>query len=113
MVFNKSRAADLIRSGRLLQAVLLDAEGMVIDAVGERYDLERLVAVFFGARTFAAELEQSLDLEKTVEISFRSESQRMRLNVRHVGAEGENMTLVCLVPLPSQRMPTVKELLME
>lgn len=113
MRFNKSRALDLIRQGRLLQAALLDGEGMIVDTVGERYDADRLAAVYFSSKTFAQDLERDLGLGRTLEISFRSESQRMRLNVKHVGAEGENLTLICLVPLPSLRLPSLKELLMD
>ncbi len=113
MRFNKSRAIDLIRQGRLLQAALLDGEGMIVDTVGERYDPERLASVYFSSKTYAGELERDLELGRTLEISFRSENQRMRLNVKHVGADGENLTLICLVPLPSLRLPSLKELLMD
>jgi hypothetical protein len=68
-------------------------------------------AVFFCLQSFATELERSLNLRETMEFSFRTQSQRMRLNIRHVPAEGMDLTLVCLTPIPNAHMPTLRELL--
>ena len=111
MRFNKDNAEDLIQKGHLLQAALLDGEGMIIDAVGDEYDPEKMSAVFFALQNFATELERNLNLKETMEFSFRTNSLRLRLNIRHVPTEGTDLTLVCLTPIPNDHMPTLKELL--
>jgi hypothetical protein len=112
MMFNKSRAGDLIRQGHLLQAVLLDSEGLLIDAAGERYEPEKLSSVYFSVRTLAADLERELDITEVLEFSFRMPAQRMRLNIRHVPSQGQDLILICLLPIPLSHMPTLRELLM-
>ena len=112
MRFNKSRGSDLIREGHLLQAILLDAEGMLIDAVGDRYEPERLSSIFFSIRKLGSDLERDLEMKEVMEFSFRTSDEKLRLNIRHVPSHGQDLYLVCLLPLPLGHMPTLRELLM-
>jgi len=112
MTFNKNRAGDLIRQGHLIQAVLLDNEGMLIDAAGERYEPEKLSSIFFSVKSLAADLERELNITEVLEFAFRMPAQRLRLNIRHVPTEGQDLILICLLPIPLSHMPTLRELLM-
>lgn len=68
-------------------------------------------AAFFCLQPFATDLERSLNLRETMEFSFRTQSQRMRLNIRHVPTEGMDLTLVCLTPIPNALMLTLRKFL--
>ena len=99
MRFLDQEIEKAVTEGRLFQALVADAEGFVLENLGERFDPELLAASFSPSQGLARRVQDSLGAGRVEELAVRFEDEKMRVVVRYIHHEGEGFMVVAVVPL--------------
>lgn len=98
MKFISKTVEDMIREGKLHQAVVVDSDGLVVDARGEMYDPEVLSAFAFPLQQTLSSLQETLGLERIKEVSLRTEDRKVRITLSFFVANAQDFCLMVLAP---------------
>ncbi len=98
MKFISKTVEDMIRDGKLHQAVVVDRDGLVVDARGEMYDPEVLSAFAFPLQQTIHSVQETLGLEKIKEVSLRTEDRKLRITLSFFVANAQDFCLMVLAP---------------
>jgi len=96
--FISKTVEDMIREGKLHQAVVVDSDGLVVDARGEMYDPELLSAFAFPLQQTLRSLQDALGLEKIKEVSLRTEDRKLRMTLSFFVANAQDFCLMVIAP---------------
>ena len=110
MTFISKAVEDMIRDGKLYQAVVVDSEGLPVDARGEMFDPEILSAFAFPLQEVLRNLQDTLGIEKIKELSLRTLGRRLRINMSFFSANAVEFCLILLSPGASAPPPALSEL---
>jgi predicted regulator of Ras-like GTPase activity (Roadblock/LC7/MglB family) len=108
--FISKTVEDMIRDGKLHQAVVVDRDGLVVDARGELYDPEVLSAFAFPLQQTLHSLQETLGLEKIKEVSLRTEDRKLRITLSFFVANAQDFCLMVLAPGAGAVRSTVSEI---
>jgi hypothetical protein len=89
----------LLENKELLQLVLVDREGMVLDAEGDLFDPEHLAALFLPVDLLLKNISRDLPLERVEEISVRAFGPRLRVVLQSFSVAEASYLLIALFPL--------------
>jgi predicted regulator of Ras-like GTPase activity (Roadblock/LC7/MglB family) len=96
--FISKTVEDMIRDGKLHQAVVVDNDGLVVDARGEMYDPEVLSAFAFPLQETLRTLQETLGVERIREVSLRTEDRKLRITLSFFVANAQDFCLMVLAP---------------
>jgi len=96
--FISKTVEDMIGDGKLHQAVVVDSDGLVVDARGEMYDPEVLSAFAFPLQQTLRTLQETLGLERIKEVSLRTEDRKLRITLSFFVANAQDFCLMVLAP---------------
>jgi len=88
----------LLEKKELLELVLVDREGMVLDAEGNLFDPEQLAALFLPVHLLLQNISRDLPLERVEEISVRALGPRIRVVLQPVTVAEASYLLIALFP---------------
>jgi len=89
----------LLERKDLLGLVLVDGEGMVLDAEGELYPPEQLAALFSPLHKMLDNVQRNINVEGIEEISIRTLNPRMRIIVQAFSVHQSPYLLIALYPI--------------
>jgi len=89
----------LLEQKELIELVLLDGEGMVLDAEGDAFEPERLAALFSPLQQFLQNICGGLPLEGVEEISVRTLGPRTRVVLQPFTVAEASYLLIALFPV--------------
>jgi len=89
----------LLEKKELLELVLVDREGMVLDAEGNLFDPEQLAALFLPVHLLLQNISRDLPLERVEEISVRALGPRIRVVLQPVTVAEASYLLIALFPI--------------
>ncbi len=89
----------LLENKELLQLVLVDREGMILDAEGDLFDPEQLAALFLPVDLLLKNISRDLPLERVEEISVRTFGPRLRVVLQSFSVAESSYMLIALFPL--------------
>jgi len=90
---------SLLENKELLQLVLVDREGMVLDAAGDLFDPEQLAALFLPVDLLLKNISRDLPLERVEEISVRAFGPRLRVVLQSFSVAESSYLLIALFPI--------------
>jgi hypothetical protein len=102
---------ELIRDGKLIQVVILDTEGMIVEAVGDRYDSELLTSLFFHFKSFIENSQENLKLDRVEEVSLRTEKEQLKITLRYFMVERMEFFLIAVCPITRSSHQTTDEVI--
>lgn len=111
MKFISKTVEDMIRDGKLHQAVVVDSDGLVVDARGEMYDPETLSAFAFPIQQTLRSLEETLAVDRIKEVSLRTEDRKLRITLSFFVANAQDFCLMVLAPGAAALRPSVTDIL--
>lgn len=91
-------ASEAVFSGTALQVVLADAEGLVLEAMGEGFQSDALVATFLGSGGAIDRVRRLLHVGAVSEMTMRLEKENITLAARFFHDEEDNYILIMVVP---------------
>ena len=89
----------LLENKELLELVLVDGEGMVLDAAGDLFDPEQLAALFLPVDLLLKNISRDLPLERVEEISVRAFGPRLRVVLQSFSVAESSYLLIALFPI--------------
>jgi hypothetical protein len=89
----------LLEKKELLELVLVDREGMVLDAEGKLFNPEQLAALFLPVHLLLQNISRDLPLERVEEISVRALGPRIRVVLQSFTVGEASYLLIALFPL--------------
>ncbi len=89
----------LIERGDVLELVLVDSEGMVLDSRGDLFPPEQLAALFSPFHRLLDNIKQSAKLGSVEEISIRTLDPRLRIVVQPFSVHDLPFLLIALYPI--------------
>jgi len=89
----------LLEKKELLELVLVDREGMVLDAAGNLFDPEQLAALFLPVHLLLQNIGRDLPLERVEEISVRALGPRIRVVLQPFSVAETSYLLIALFPI--------------
>ena len=102
---------ELIRNGKLAQVVILDTEGMIVEAIGDWYDSELLISLFFHFKSFIKNSQENLKLDRVEEVSLRTEKERLKITLRYFTTDGMEFFLIAICPIISSSHEVTNEVI--
>ncbi|OGD09098.1 MAG: hypothetical protein A2Y86_02450 [Candidatus Aminicenantes bacterium RBG_13_62_12] len=99
MRFLSPEVRPFLERGEILELVLLDGEGMVLDAEGAHFPPEQLAAFFSPLHGLLTNIRQGLNIEAFEEISVRTLGPRMRVILQPFSAQESPYLLIALYPI--------------
>lgn len=102
---------ELIKSGKLIQGVIFDSEGMVVEAIGHQYNPEILSSLFFSFQSFIRDIRKSLKVGRAEEVILRAEEKQFRVVLRYFIVNGNGFYLISLVPINSHYHQTTNKII--
>ena len=110
MKIPRGKAAELIEKRKLLQMILIDKEGFVLDAVGRMYDPEALSATFLPIRDTILRLKSKLKVDRVEEFSIRTFGRPYRIIMRPFELNNISFSMLIICPLASSYREIISEL---
>ncbi|MDW7760167.1 MAG: roadblock/LC7 domain-containing protein [Acidobacteriota bacterium] len=110
MTFISKTVEDMIHDGKLYQAVVVDSEGLPVDARGEMFDPEILSAFAFPLQEVLRNLQDTLGIEKIKELSLRTIGRKLRITMSFFSVNATDFCLIILSPGTSAPPPALSEL---
>jgi len=107
----KEKIEGMIKDGKLMQVVLLDTEGMVVEAVGDMYDSEVLSAIFFPFQSFVNKVREDLKISEVEEFSLKSEEGKFMIILRYFTANEMKFFIIAICPVTSSYRQLTTELI--
>jgi len=89
----------LLENKELLELVLVDGEGMVLDAEGDLFNPEQLAALFLPVDLLLKNISRDLPLERVEEISVRAFGPRLRVVLQSFSVAESSYLLIALFPI--------------
>ncbi|MBN2207528.1 MAG: roadblock/LC7 domain-containing protein [Candidatus Aminicenantes bacterium] len=111
MKFISKTVEDMIQDGKLHQAVVVDSDGLVVDARGEMYDPEILSAFAFPIQQTLRSLQETLAVERIKEVSLRTEDRKLRITLSFFVANAQDFCLMVRAPGAAAARPAVSDIL--
>ncbi|GEM_PF-1116477 len=91
-------AEEAINKGHLVQVVLADGEGLVLENLGGRFPEEALIASLMGTGSRSDRIRQLLHVGPISEIAIRLKRENLILAGRFFDAADENYLLIMVIP---------------
>jgi hypothetical protein len=91
-------AEQAVNKGHLIQVVLADGEGLVLENLGTRFSEEDLIACFIGTSSRHERIRQLLNVGPISEFAIRLERESLILSGRFFRADDENYLLIMVIP---------------
>ncbi|MFW6128940.1 MAG: hypothetical protein ACOC6P_01670 [Candidatus Aminicenantaceae bacterium] len=91
----------MIKANKLIQVVIIDSEGMVVNSVGQMFDDEILASIFFPSEGIIDKIQKDLDVEGVEELSFKTKGKDVRIVMRYFPVRKMRFFLVAIFPLNS------------
>jgi hypothetical protein len=89
----------LLEKKELLELVLVDGEGMVLDAEGKVFNPEQLAALFLPVHLLLQNIGRDLPLERVEEVSVRAFGPRIRIVLQSFTVAEASYLLIALFPI--------------
>ncbi|MBN2199885.1 MAG: hypothetical protein JW747_08575 [Candidatus Aminicenantes bacterium] len=89
----------LLERNEILGLVLVDGEGMVLDAEGGLYPPEHLAALFSPLYRMLDDIQHNINVEGIEEISIRTLNPRMRIIVQGFSVQQSPYLIIALYPI--------------
>jgi hypothetical protein len=89
----------LLEQKEIIELVLLDEEGMVLDAEGKAFEPEHLAALISPLQGYLQNICAGLPLQAVEEISVRTLGPRMRVVLQPFTVAGSSYLLIALFPV--------------
>lgn len=110
MTFISKTVENMILDGKLYQAVVVDSEGLPVDARGEMFDPEILSAFAFPLQEVLRNLQDTLGIDKIKELSLRTLGRKLRITMSFFSANAMDFCLMILSPGTAAHPPALSEL---
>ncbi len=94
------KVRELHEKGRIAQAVLIDAEGMLISSVGSVFDAETLGGAFSSLRPVMKTIQETLDFGGSRSLTLIIKDTRFWIHWRAFAEEGQDYVLITIYPPP-------------
>ena len=89
----------LLEQRELLGLVLVDREGMVLDAEGDLYPAELLAALFSPLHKLLEDIRERMNIQGMEEISVRTVGPRLRVILQDFTVNDSSYLLIALFPI--------------
>lgn len=106
----KEKIADLIQKRKLIQIVLLDKEGFILDSEGSMYDPDLLSAAFVPLKDVKKKLSSMLQVNRVDELSIRTDGKPFRAIMRSYDINGVAFSMIIICPLASSYRDIIAEI---
>lgn len=106
----KEKIAELIQKKKLIQIVLLDKEGFILDSEGTMYDPDLLSAAFVPLKEVKKKLSQMLKVNHVDELSIRTNGKPFRAIMRSYDINGFSFSMILICPLASSYRNIIAEI---
>ena len=106
----KEKIAELIQKRKLIQIVLLDKEGFILDSEGSMYDPDLLSAAFVPLKDVKKKLSSMLKVNRVDELSIRTEGKPFRAIMRSYDINGVAFSMIIICPLASSYRNIIAEI---
>lgn len=106
----KEKIAELIQKKKLIQIVLLDKEGFILDSEGTMYDPDLLSAAFVPLQEVKKKLSTMLKVNRVDELSIRTNGKPFRAIMRSYDINGFSFSMVLICPLASSYRNIIAEI---
>lgn len=110
MTFISKAVENMILEGKLYQAVVVDSEGLPVDARGEMFDPEILSAFAFPLQEVLRNLQDTLEIDKIKELSLRTLGRKLRITMSFFSVNAMDFCLIILSPGTAATPPGLSEL---
>ena len=91
-------AKEAVEAGQLLQVVLADEEGLIVENIGKQFPPEALIASFLGTGSAIDRIRELLGVGPIEELVVRLSTENLRLSGRFFLADDEYYLLIMVVP---------------
>lgn len=102
---------ELLNNGKLIQGIILDTEGMIVEAVGDRYDTELLTSLFFHFQSFINSSQENLKLDKLDEVSLITEKEQLKITFHSFAIDEMELFLIAIYPMDSSSGQSAHEII--
>jgi hypothetical protein len=106
----KEKIAELIQKRKLIQIVLLDKEGFILDSEGSMYDPDLLSAAFVPLKDVKKKLSSMLNVNRVDELSIRTDGKPFRAIMRSYDINGFAFSMIIICPLASSYRDIIAEI---
>jgi len=106
----KEKIAELIQKKKLIQIVLLDKEGFILDSEGTMYDPDLLSAAFVPLQEVKKKLSSMLKVNQVDELSIRTNGKPFRAIMRSYNINGFTFSMILICPLASSYRNIIAEI---
>lgn len=106
----KEKITELIRKKKLIQIVLLDKEGFILDSEGSMYDPDLLSAAFVPLHEVKKKLSSMLKVNRVDELSVRTNGKPFRAIMRSYEIDGFAFSMILICPLASSFRNIIAEI---
>ena len=106
----KEKIAELIKKRKLIQIVLLDKEGFILDSEGTMYDPDLLSAAFVPLHEVKKKLSTMLKVNRVDELSIRTNGKPFRAIMRSYDINGFDFSMILICPLASSYRNIIAEI---
>jgi hypothetical protein len=106
----KEKIAELIQKKKLIQIVLLDKEGFILDSEGTMYDPDLLSAAFVPLQEVKKKLSSMLKVNQVDELSIRTNGKPFRAIMRSYDINGFTFSMILICPLASSYRNIIAEI---
>ena len=102
---------ELLKNGKLIQGIILDTEGMIVEAAGDRYDTELLTSLFFHFQNFIDSSRENLKLDRLDEVSLITEKEQLKITFRSFSIDEMELFLIAIYPTASSSGQSAHEII--
>ena len=106
----KEKIAELIQKKKLIQIVLVDKEGFILDSEGSMYDPDLLSATFVPLKDVKRKLSSMLKVNRVDELSIRTDGKPFRAIMRSYDVNGVAFSMILICPLASSYRNIIAEI---
>ena len=91
-------AKEAVDAGQILQVVLADEEGLIVENIGQSFPPEALIAAFLGTGSAIERIRELLRVGPIGELVVRLKKENLTLAGRFFHADDEYYLLIMVVP---------------
>lgn len=111
MRFFSERLKGLIKEGKVLQVVIVDSEGFVVETMGKYYDPEVLPSIFLPLEQVLKKVQNILEVNEVEEISLRTDGKKIRIILRNFPIDDLKFLLIAVCPISAPYRQIMTEII--
>lgn len=101
----------ILKNGNLYQIVVVDNEGMAVEAIGNLYDPEMLSALFSSTLRFVTDLKRNLKVNGIEKLSLKIGKRPFKFILRFFKVDGKDFFIIAICHVNCSHSQAMKEII--